>query len=87
MIRPLPVRAAILDALLADPEAEWTIRSLAEALDQAGQVHHQVPELVALLMHERLLGPVPYQRYLTVRVRNGAETAIRFLRCEWRTSH
>jgi hypothetical protein len=84
MIRPHPVRAAVLDALLAEPDAEWTVLALTEALNQAEQVHHQVRELVVLLMHERLLEPVPYQRHLTVRIRNGAETSIRLLRSEWR---
>jgi len=72
---------------LAEPDAEWTIAALTEALNQADQVHHQVRELVVLLMYERLLEPVPYQRHLTVRIRKGAQTSIQLLRSEWRGAY
>lgn len=87
MIRPHPVRAAALDALLAAPEAEWTVAALTDALNQPEHVQQQVRELIFLLMHERLLEPVPYQRHLTVRMRNGASTSIQLLRSEWRSAH
>lgn len=85
MMRFHPIRAVVLRVLLTELDTEWTVSALTEAagLDETAQIF--VRELVLTLMNERLMEPVPYQRALTVRLRTGAETAVRLLLNGWRS--
>lgn len=79
-----PARAAMLAAVLAEPDEEWTVAALQEAAQPEATTRDAVRELVLVLMNERLMEPVPYQRALTVRLRSGAETAVRLHLANWR---
>ncbi|WP_203698360.1 hypothetical protein [Catellatospora coxensis] len=70
-------RRRIYSALIAQPKRHWSVRTLTDALSAHACVKEAaVRDAVNLLLAQRFMEQVPYQRALTVALTAGGEQAL-----------
>ncbi|GAA1378377.1 hypothetical protein [Catellatospora chokoriensis] len=82
MVASVP-RQRIYDALLADPERDWTVSQLASLLPDVSV--EAVRTTVHLLLGDHLMDIVPRTCALTVRLTSGGHATLAEIRASWPT--
>jgi hypothetical protein len=84
------LRWRLFSTMVGDPDVEWTATALAEALATDSQEDrdlgartHAIHDTVTVLMADRWVEPVPFQRLLTVRLTATGRARLRQLLVAW----
>ncbi|HEX6683480.1 MAG TPA: hypothetical protein VF062_11820 [Candidatus Limnocylindrales bacterium] len=66
-----PVRHHLVEAILSDPNGEWTVREMTERLSTRDTVPTgAVQDSLYLMLANNFLEAVPFQQHLTLRLRH-----------------
>lgn len=75
-----PARLRMFAVMLAQPDHEWTTQALTAAVnEQVAAAVEAVRDTVYVLMADRLVEPVPFQRALTFRLTDSGDKQLRAL--------
>ena len=81
--RPSPTRASVYRCLLSAPDAWWTVRDIAAAIDDPHITTSAIRETVYVLLHDQVLEQVPAQSPLTIHLTPQGDALLRTLTRTW----